>query len=398
MPCIGTKSSEKAKTVVLVIGAFSAGKTTILRKLARKSLDTVPTLGISEETISIEEFEVLFLDIGGKKELHADWALFYGHVHGIVYAVDATDMKNCVQNSKRLRAILEHPDVDGKPFLIVFTKSESAIAMKETMLIEAYEVDRIIRENRSVNICFSTPENEPHFVHGIDREERDSGSIILDALGNISCNRDAHSDNAALANAASAKATSSKVLSSDAITFNAGRNAASVGTPPAELRILIVRHFDDDPDAEYGRETNANEADHAPPSSSSYGSRLTMIYDEEEEVYPVILYMGLREGMLWLLEFINGRKKELDRILDIAKQRHSVSSAQAKLRKIQRKWEKQCAKEDKDEKNRPHPVASQATTGTTAAKHPHLVVSAPGLVAKISRLNAKYHLEETASD
>ena len=48
-----------------------------------------------------------------------------------------------------------------------------------------------------------------------------------------------------------------------------------------------------------------------------------MIYDEEEEVYPVILYMGLREGMLWLLEFINGRKKELDRILDIAKQRHS---------------------------------------------------------------------------
>ena len=97
---------------------------------------------------AIVSFQVLFLDIGGKKELHADWALFYGHVHGIVYAVDATDMKNCVQNSKRLRAILAHPDVDGKPFLIVFTKSESAIAMKETMLIEAYEVDRIIRENR----------------------------------------------------------------------------------------------------------------------------------------------------------------------------------------------------------------------------------------------------------
>ena len=91
---------------------------------------------------------MLFLDIGGKNELLADWALFYGHVHGIVYALDATDWKNGEQNSQRLQNILAHPEVDGKPFLIIITKSDSEYAMNESMLVELYDLNKIIRDNR----------------------------------------------------------------------------------------------------------------------------------------------------------------------------------------------------------------------------------------------------------
>ena len=61
---MGRSSSGQANLVVLVIGAFSAGKTTILRQLAGKKRQTIPTLGISEEIISIEEFEVLGIASG----------------------------------------------------------------------------------------------------------------------------------------------------------------------------------------------------------------------------------------------------------------------------------------------------------------------------------------------
>ena len=88
--------------------------------------------------------------MGGADEVIQKWPLFYGHVHGFLYALDTTDLKHAEANGQRLVEILQHPDVDGKPFLIVATKSDSTYAMKEEMIFNMYDMENVLAQNRWV--------------------------------------------------------------------------------------------------------------------------------------------------------------------------------------------------------------------------------------------------------
>ena len=71
-----------------------------------------------------------------------------------------------------------------------------------------------------------------------------------------------------------------------------------------------------------------------------------------------------------------------------------MTSTQKSLRKIQRKWEKQCAKDPSVAKRGAHQESAPAP-----AKHGVMVqISSQALVNKISKLNASNGLEDSPSD
>merc|ERR1719383_450275 len=87
--------------------------------------------------------------------------------------------------------------------------------MNESMLVELYDLNKIIRDNRSIHVCFSAPEKGPHFVYGGEMEESGSGSVIA-AMRNISCNwlpTNAKSSHVIMFNAMSSNATAPNVTS-----------------------------------------------------------------------------------------------------------------------------------------------------------------------------------------
>jgi len=312
---------------VLVIGAFSSGKTTILRLLSGKSHseETIPTLGLRMERQTIEEYKVTFLDIGGKTELIPNWPLFFGRVHGIIYAVETTNMKHAEANAQHLAEILQHPDVDGKPFLIVGTKSNSSKAMREDLLMSTYDVDNLLEQHRNAQFCFA--EDKPHWVRGTNPSLSSGESVIIAAKRNISSNMIANE------------------MTFNAQETNANAKKRSTNQPAASLNIGVSgRQPSVNKNKYYGGNQHKGVKIVSDKNSAEPLNFRSQYIDPQEEPTIVIEFMGLKQGILWLLEFIDGSKNYLNQRIRKGNQEREVGAMQRKLMKIQRCWERQCAK------------------------------------------------------
>jgi len=351
MTCIGG-SCTPAKTQILLIGPFASGKTTILRLLSGKtaSEQTIPTLGLRQESQHIEEYKVTFLDMGGKAELVPEWPLFYGCVYGVIYAIETTDYKHAEENARQLLQILKHPDVEGKPFLIVGTKSNSANAMKEEMLLSRYDLDNILSQHRNAQFCFA--EDKPHWIRGSNQS--------FDAKSNISCNMDS---------------SDVEIPGKKQVTKGDNRSFDKLNQDFTKMRL------------------NSNkDVQIETPRTSGYPD-FTSLYVEPnyEKASLVIELMGLRQGIIWLLEFVEGNREQLTKRIAKANKENDVTSTKRKLMKIQHVWERQCSKrgavlvtQEKSSPNEGKPLATGKPSHGAFISSP----SSRLLVQRLSKLNA----------
>jgi hypothetical protein len=115
--------------------------------------------------------QVKVYDIGGSKELQEKWPLLFGEVKGFIWTIDWTNRKDVMANLDCLKSTLTHPDVEGKPFLIVATKTIPELTIQEDFLYNDYTIETLLSRHKNTQFCVSdlsdvltTPESEEEHV------------------------------------------------------------------------------------------------------------------------------------------------------------------------------------------------------------------------------------------
>ncbi|XP_032383151.1 ADP-ribosylation factor-like protein 9 [Etheostoma spectabile] len=103
-----SQSVESAGTQVLVLGLDGAGKTSLLHCLATGCLeqDTEPTQGFNAVSISREDLQIEFLEIGGKEELRPYWQKYISKALLLVFVVDSSNPQLFPVAKKHLHEVL----------------------------------------------------------------------------------------------------------------------------------------------------------------------------------------------------------------------------------------------------------------------------------------------------
>ena len=77
-----------------MLGLDNAGKTTILKKLSKESIDTImPTQGFNIKSMVSDGFKLNMWDIGGQKSIRPYWRNYFDNTDALVYVVDSADQE-----------------------------------------------------------------------------------------------------------------------------------------------------------------------------------------------------------------------------------------------------------------------------------------------------------------
>jgi small GTP-binding protein len=117
--------SSKKKKRLLLIGLDSAGKTSILNRLARDSTpQTAPTEGFGAEVFWFDNMEVTAWDVGGQDRLRQLWRHYYTGVSGLIFVVDSTDVTRLALAKEELTNALNDEQLSNVTLLVFANKQD----------------------------------------------------------------------------------------------------------------------------------------------------------------------------------------------------------------------------------------------------------------------------------
>lgn len=122
---------------VAIIGFSKAGKTTLVRALAREdtTVETTPTFGRQVSNVRIGRVNFSIVDIGGNDvDMSQHWRAESALANVIVYVIDAADQEKFNSVEQHLQEFLQHQDIQNKPIVFVANKQD---------LPEAFDRDRL---------------------------------------------------------------------------------------------------------------------------------------------------------------------------------------------------------------------------------------------------------------
>ena len=145
--CLPWKS--KRDVSLLVAGIDNAGKTTVVHAITGQPFDTVaPTLGFSSEQITVGDFKITFLDLGGGERIRDIWKNYLEEVFGVVYVLDSSDTRKIEENKTVLENLLASSHVQQKPVLLLANKQDVEGAMDEVEICDALDLENLVNENK----------------------------------------------------------------------------------------------------------------------------------------------------------------------------------------------------------------------------------------------------------
>ena len=124
----------KKQARIVMVGLDSAGKTTILHKLAyNENIETVPTIGFTLQQVTQGKIQFDVWDIGGQTELRHLWKHYYKNSDGFVFVVDSADTQISRKSEAKvaLDGALSSEDLSGVPLLVLANKQDLPGAMKK---------------------------------------------------------------------------------------------------------------------------------------------------------------------------------------------------------------------------------------------------------------------------
>lgn len=139
-------SAEKIK--FLIVGLDNSGKTTIINvmKPKKQSLNTVPTVGFTEETFTKNGIQFSAVDMSGQGKYRNLWESQSEDCEAIIFVVDSTDKLRFAVAKDELDTLLEAPTLKMKniPILVFANKMDcpGAAAPLECMRALALETIR----------------------------------------------------------------------------------------------------------------------------------------------------------------------------------------------------------------------------------------------------------------
>ncbi|EET00484.1 ADP-ribosylation factor(Arf)/Arf-like (Arl) small GTPase [Giardia duodenalis] len=117
---------------VVMVGLDAAGKTTILHQMAYgMTVETIPTMGFTLQTVKKGKLELDVWDIGGQSEFRNIWVHYYVDKHAAIFVVDAADHSKARMEEARiaLEGVLTAPELAGVPVLVLANKQDIDGAM-----------------------------------------------------------------------------------------------------------------------------------------------------------------------------------------------------------------------------------------------------------------------------
>ncbi|KAM9227025.1 ADP-ribosylation factor-like protein 13A [Leptosomus discolor] len=138
------------KVTLLVVGLDNAGKTSVIMDIERALAgEVLPAAQPGQTRLRVDRFEVTLVDLPGSQRSRSAWRSHYSAAHGLLFVLDSSDLARMEEVRKVLSRVLSHPDISGKPILLLANKQDAAAALLPCELIERLSLERLVNENRS---------------------------------------------------------------------------------------------------------------------------------------------------------------------------------------------------------------------------------------------------------
>ncbi|OPL33620.1 adp-ribosylation 8a factor-like protein, partial [Mytilus galloprovincialis] len=144
----------KEEMELTLVGLQYSGKTTFVNVIAsgQFSEDMIPTVGFNMRKITKGNVTIKLWDIGGQPRFRTMWERYCRGVNAIVYMVDAADPDKIEPSRNELHHLLDKPQLQGIPVLVLGNKRDLAGALDERQLIERMNLSAI--QDREI-CCYS---------------------------------------------------------------------------------------------------------------------------------------------------------------------------------------------------------------------------------------------------
>ncbi|XP_077878710.1 ADP-ribosylation factor-like protein 8A isoform X3 [Ictidomys tridecemlineatus] len=128
----------KEEMELTLVGLQYSGKTTFVNVIASGQFneDMIPTVGFNMRKITKGNVTIKLWDIGGQPRFRSMWERYCRGVSAIVYMVDAADQEKIEASKNELHNLLDKPQLQGIPVLVLGNKRDLPGALDEKELIE----------------------------------------------------------------------------------------------------------------------------------------------------------------------------------------------------------------------------------------------------------------------
>eukprot|EP00914_Ancora_sagittata_P019588 GHVO01039071.1.p1 GENE.GHVO01039071.1~~GHVO01039071.1.p1 ORF type:complete len:155 (+),score=20.39 GHVO01039071.1:47-511(+) len=97
----------------------------------------VPTMHPHSEELIVGRLRLKTFDLGGHETARRIWKDYFPEVNGIIFIVDASDKMRFQEARDELSALMESPDLQSVPFVVLGNKIDLASAASEDDLRQA---------------------------------------------------------------------------------------------------------------------------------------------------------------------------------------------------------------------------------------------------------------------
>uniref|UniRef100_A0A7S2ZXC9 Uncharacterized protein n=2 Tax=Rhodosorus marinus TaxID=101924 RepID=A0A7S2ZXC9_9RHOD len=168
MGCISSRISRSDGNVksLLMIGLDGAGSTTILYRLVlNKCIDTIPTLGVNQESLSFGGIDYDIWDMGGLDKMRPLWKQYSRATDAYIFVLDAADQERAILAADELESFFDDIDlksheIPGDPLLVYANKKDLPDAMTTSEIENMLKLPELPVSNyKIVPCCGKTGEN-----------------------------------------------------------------------------------------------------------------------------------------------------------------------------------------------------------------------------------------------
>ncbi|CAD7684941.1 unnamed protein product [Nyctereutes procyonoides] len=146
----------KEEMELTLVGLQYSGKTTFVNVIAsgQFSEDMIPTVGFNMRKVTKGNVTIKIWDIGGQPRFRSMWERYCRGVNAIVYMIDAADREKIEASRNELHNLLDKPQLQGIPVLVLGNKRDLPNALDEKQLIEKIGTCLLFRIEKFAAIQF----------------------------------------------------------------------------------------------------------------------------------------------------------------------------------------------------------------------------------------------------
>eukprot|EP00003_Mantamonas_plastica_P010685 TRINITY_DN2015_c0_g1_i2.p1 TRINITY_DN2015_c0_g1~~TRINITY_DN2015_c0_g1_i2.p1 ORF type:complete len:214 (-),score=61.76 TRINITY_DN2015_c0_g1_i2:208-804(-) len=127
----------KKEATIVFVGLDNAGKSTLMQQLKNSSHETVcPTERAQMEEVVLNNITFKAWDLGGHETWRHIWSDFFEQADAILFMVDAADRERIEEANEELEMLLEDPELQHTPLLVLGNKIDLEDALDRDSLIK----------------------------------------------------------------------------------------------------------------------------------------------------------------------------------------------------------------------------------------------------------------------